>query len=66
MASSLDLAHRDLQTVWHPCTQKKDHEALLRPIGNVVHFMPPYVITPGGIDRLVATARDGIESATCD
>jgi adenosylmethionine-8-amino-7-oxononanoate aminotransferase len=66
MASSLDLAHRDLQTVWHPCTQTKDHEALLRPTGNVVHFMPPYVITPGGIDRLVATARDGIEAATCD
>ena len=66
MASSLDLARRDLQTVWHPCTQIKDHEALLRPIGNVVYFMPPYVITPGGTDRLVATARDGIESATCD
>ena len=23
-----------------------EHEALLRPIGNVVYFMPPYVITP--------------------
>ncbi len=42
------------------------HEALLRPIGNVVYFMPPYVIEPGEIDRLVATARDGIEAATCD
>src|SRR5512135_3637102 len=42
------------------------HEALLRPIGNVVYFMPPYVITPGEIDGLVATARDGIEAATCD
>ena len=42
------------------------HEALLRPIGNVVYFMPPYVIEPGQIDRLVATARDGIEAATCD
>ena len=42
------------------------HEALLRPIGNVVYFMPPYVITPEEIDRLVATARDGIEAATCD
>lgn len=42
------------------------HEALLRPIGNVVYFMPPYVIEPGEIDQLVATARDGIESATCD
>jgi adenosylmethionine---8-amino-7-oxononanoate aminotransferase len=42
------------------------HEALLRPIGNVVYFMPPYVITPEQIDRLVATARDGIRQATCD
>ncbi len=43
-----------------------EHEALLRPIGNVVYFMPPYVITPDEIDRLVATARDGIEAATCE
>jgi len=43
-----------------------EHEALLRPIGNVVYFMPPYVITPEQIDRLVATARDGIVKATCD
>jgi adenosylmethionine---8-amino-7-oxononanoate aminotransferase len=41
------------------------HEALLRPIGNVVYFMPPYVIEPAEIDALVATARDGIELATC-
>ena len=43
-----------------------EHEALLRPIGNVVYFMPPYVITPEQIDRLVETARAGIEVATCD
>ena len=43
-----------------------EHEALLRPIGNVVYFMTPYVITPDEIDRLVMTARDGIEAATCD
>jgi adenosylmethionine-8-amino-7-oxononanoate aminotransferase len=42
------------------------HEALLRPIGNVVYFMPPYVIEPGQIDALVATARAGILEATCD
>ncbi len=43
-----------------------EHEALLRPIGNVVYFMPPYVITPAEIDTLIATARDGILAATCD
>ena len=29
------------------------HGVLLRPIGNVVYFMPPYVITPEEIDLLV-------------
>ena len=43
-----------------------EHEALLRPIGNVVYFMPPYVIEPAQIDALVVTARDGIRLATCD
>jgi adenosylmethionine-8-amino-7-oxononanoate aminotransferase len=39
---------------------------LLRPIGNVVYFMPPYVITPDEIDLMVTVAREGIEKATCD
>jgi adenosylmethionine---8-amino-7-oxononanoate aminotransferase len=39
---------------------------LLRPIGNVVYFMPPYVITPEQIDLMVEAAREGIEAATCD
>jgi adenosylmethionine---8-amino-7-oxononanoate aminotransferase len=39
---------------------------LLRPIGNVVYFMPPYVVTPAEIDLMVEVAREGIERATCD
>jgi adenosylmethionine---8-amino-7-oxononanoate aminotransferase len=39
---------------------------LLRPIGNVVYFMPPYVITQDEIDLVVEVAREGIERATCD
>ena len=39
---------------------------LLRPIDNVVYFMPPYVITPEEIDLMVEVAREGIERATCD
>lgn len=38
--------------------------ALLRPLGNVVYFMPPYVITPEQIDFLAQVAWDGIEVAT--
>lgn len=40
-----------------------DHEMLLRPLGNVVYFMPPFCITPEEIDRMVAVAVDGIELA---
>ena len=39
---------------------------LLRPIDNVVYFMPPYVITPEEIDLMVEVAREGIELSTCD
>lgn len=39
------------------------HEMLLRPLGNVVYFMPPYAITPEQITTMVQVARDGIEVA---
>jgi adenosylmethionine-8-amino-7-oxononanoate aminotransferase len=42
------------------------HGALLRPIGDVVYFMPPYVIAPEEIDQLAAIAREGIVQATRD
>jgi adenosylmethionine-8-amino-7-oxononanoate aminotransferase len=37
--------------------------ALLRPLGNVTYFMPPYVITPEEIDFLAEVAWEGIERA---
>lgn len=36
---------------------------LLRPLGNVIYFMPPYVITPAEIDLIVEVAREGLERA---
>ena len=37
--------------------------ALLRPIGNVVYLMPPYVITPDEIDWLAGIARGAVDAA---
>ena len=39
---------------------------LLRPIGNVIYFMPPYIIEPEHIDLMVQVAREGLDLATCD
>jgi hypothetical protein len=40
-----------------------ENEMLLRPLGDVVYFMPPFCITPEEIDRMVAVAVEGIEAA---
>ncbi len=39
---------------------------LLRPLGNVIYFMPPYVITPQQIELMAQVATEGIEIATAD
>ena len=39
------------------------NEMLLRPLGNVVYFMPPYCITPDEIARMAAVAAEGIALA---
>jgi len=39
---------------------------LLRPIGNVVYFMPPYVINPDEIRQMAQVAMAGIDLATTD
>ncbi|WP_426271001.1 adenosylmethionine--8-amino-7-oxononanoate transaminase [Dyella kyungheensis] len=40
-----------------------EHEALLRPLGDIIYFMPPYVVSTDEIDHLVDTAIAGIELA---
>ena len=37
---------------------------LLRPLGDVIYFMPPYVITPDEIALLARVASAAIEQAT--
>ena len=39
---------------------------LLRPLGDVVYFMPPYVATEDEIALIVAVAREGIQRAVVD
>lgn len=39
---------------------------LLRPLGNVIYFMPPYVITEDEIKIMTQVAWEGIEKATLD
>jgi adenosylmethionine-8-amino-7-oxononanoate aminotransferase len=39
---------------------------LLRPLGNVVYFMPPFVVTDEQIRYISEVAFEGIEAATQD
>ena len=34
---------------------------LLRPLGNVVYFMPPYVITDAEVDRVIGCIREVVK-----
>jgi len=40
-----------------------DNGVLLRPLGNVIYFMPPYVITTDELQLVVKTAFEGIDLA---
>ena len=35
---------------------------LLRPLGNVIYFMPPYIIQKNEIDKMINTAYEGIKA----
>ncbi len=43
-----------------------ENGVLLRPLGNVVYFMPPYVISKNEIDTMVRVAWGGIQKAVAD
>jgi adenosylmethionine-8-amino-7-oxononanoate aminotransferase len=43
-----------------------DNGVLLRPLGNVVYFMPPYIIDLEQIDLLASVAWQGIQKAVAD
>ena len=39
---------------------------LLRPLGNVIYFMPPYIVTHDEIDLMVNVAREGLDLAVSE
>ncbi|GFZ94890.1 adenosylmethionine-8-amino-7-oxononanoate aminotransferase [Dyella caseinilytica] len=43
-----------------------ENGALLRPLGNIIYFMPPYVVSESDIDQLVRIAIEGIALAVKD
>ena len=55
---------RGLKVYRHALNAHKDWGAVLRPLGNVVYFMPPYTITPEQLAQLGRIAIEGIDQAT--
>jgi adenosylmethionine-8-amino-7-oxononanoate aminotransferase len=53
---------RGLRVYQHALTRG----VLLRPMGDVIYFMPPYVITPDEINLMAQVAAEGIDLATCE
>ncbi|MCP1728414.1 adenosylmethionine-8-amino-7-oxononanoate aminotransferase [Natronospira proteinivora] len=43
-----------------------ENEVLMRPLGHVVYFMPPYVISESQIDHVARVALEGVDRATRD
>jgi adenosylmethionine---8-amino-7-oxononanoate aminotransferase len=57
---------RGLRAYRHALNAAKDRGVLLRPLGNVLYFMPPYVIAPKEIEWLAQVALDAVRAATAD
>lgn len=72
MIAAVELVANKTHRTPFPSTERRglrvylhglQHEALLRPLGDIIYFMPPYVVTTAEIDHLVDTAIAGIELA---
>jgi adenosylmethionine---8-amino-7-oxononanoate aminotransferase len=57
---------RGLRAYRHALHATKDRGVLLRPLGNVLYFMPPYVITPKEIEWLAQVTLEAVRAATAD
>jgi adenosylmethionine---8-amino-7-oxononanoate aminotransferase len=73
MIAAVELVADKARRVPYPTQERRglqfyrsalDQGALLRPLGNVIYFMPPYVITAPQLRDLVAIAHHAIDVAT--
>src|SRR5690606_10263222 len=73
MAVAIEMVQDKASKTAYPWQQRRglavyqhalERGALLRPLGSVVYFLPPYVITPEQIDFLAEVATEGIDIAT--
>ncbi|QGW21675.1 adenosylmethionine--8-amino-7-oxononanoate transaminase [Stutzerimonas degradans] len=73
MALAIEMVQDKASKIAYPWQERRglqvyqhalERGALLRPLGSVVYFLPPYTITPEQIDFLAEVAREGIDIAT--
>jgi adenosylmethionine-8-amino-7-oxononanoate aminotransferase len=72
MIAAIELVREKAARTPYPAAERRglrvylhglERGVLLRPLGNVIYFMPPYVVTSEEIDRMVDIATSGIEKA---
>lgn len=75
MILAVELAKNPRKREEYPAAERRglrvyqhglERGVLLRPLGNVVYLMPPYLITPEEIVTMCQAAIEGIERATSD
>jgi len=75
MIAALEMVADKEQKLAYPWQQRRGlsvyrhalrQGVLLRPLGNVIYFMPPYVINEQQIERMVQVALEGIDLASAD
>ncbi|TXH04973.1 MAG: adenosylmethionine--8-amino-7-oxononanoate transaminase [Nevskiaceae bacterium] len=75
MILAIELAKNPRKREPYPAAERRglrvyryglQHGVLLRPLGNVIYFMPPYVIDPEQIGLMCRVATEGVFEATSD